>query len=209
MEKIRSYFLFLGLKKAGYSAILALVFAIFDFELLASLFLLMALFFLYIYKIPKRLVANISNSGVVAPVDGKVVEIKKEDNKEYGYKVVIDSSFFHAPLLYSPFEAKEGSFYLKRGTRLGQTSHLFKRLNETLEVFFTNGDKSIKIEHRLKRTPLNIELFTKKREFKCGESYGFALNAITTLYLPKDFQANINIGQNLYASQTILGYFSN
>jgi len=41
-----------------------------------------------------------------------------------------------------------------------------------------------------------------------GSRYGVMLSGITTIYLPQNFRINVNIGQEVNASQSLVGYFS-
>lgn len=208
METIRNYILPLGLKKAAFVLAAAFVFALLDLELLAFFSFLLALFLLFVYRNPTRISADISDYGVCAPVDGKVVAIEDISEGEYGFKLVIDSSYLQSGLLHSPFEAKRVSFSLQRGSRLAKDSHLFATLNERLEVLFESGEKRVKVCHRLKRSPLRIELFDHKSQLESCEMYGFAYDALSVVYLPREFRLNVHVSQHVYASQNILGYFS-
>jgi len=38
--------------------------------------------------------------------------------------------------------------------------------------------------------------------------YGLMINGFTSLYLPANFRLNLNVGQELRASETLVGYFS-
>lgn len=209
MDTIRNYFLPQGITKAAYALVAALIFFILDIETLSFLSLLLVLFFLFAYRNPSRLWADISDYGVYSPADGKVVAIEDINDDEYGYKLTIDSSCMQSGVLRSPFDAKKVSFKLQRGARLAQKSPLFASLNERLEALFENEKKRVKVMHILKRTPLPIELIAKKNQSKCCDIYGFAYNAVSVVYLPKEFRLNVHVGQRVYASQNIIGYFSN
>lgn len=210
METIRNYILPFGLKKAAYAFAAAFVFGLLDLELLAFLSFGLALFFLFAYRNPPRISADIADSGICAPVDGKIVAIEDISEGSYGFKLTIESSCLHSGVLYAPFEAEKVSSFLQRGARLAKGSHLFDSLGERLEVVFESGGKSVRAVHTLKRSPLRIELLGKDKEpQKCGEVYGFAYDAMSVLYLPREFRFNVHVGQRVYASQNILGYFSN
>ena len=209
MEKIYKLILPWGLKKAVYALAAALLLALLDLELLSFLAFLLTLFFLFAYRNPSRLCADISSYGVVSPVDGEVVAIENIEDAMYGYRVVIESSMLQSGLLCAPFEAKKVSFKLQRGSRLPKKSHLFSSLNESLEATFENEEKTLKILHRLKSSPLSIECKDKKEQMRSCELYGFAYDAVSVLYLPREFRLNVHIGQRLLASQNIIGYFSN
>ena len=209
MDKIRNLILPFGTQKFLFAAVAALLFTLLDFEFLFLLAFAVTVLFLFAYRNPARLQAAISDYGVVSPVDGRVVEITDIEEDGYGYKVVIDSSLANSGMLRVPFEAKKVSFSLQRGARLAKDSHLFETLNESLEALFENGTRRLKVLHRLKRSPLPIETHFKSKSLECCELYGFAYNAHTTLYLPREFRLNIHVGQSLLSSQNIIGYFSN
>ena len=209
MEAIRNYFLSIGLKKAAYALAAALVFALLDLEFFSLVSFVLALFFLFTYRNPPRIFADISDYGVCAPVDGKIVAIEDINDREYGFKLTIDSSYLHSGVLRTPFEAQSVSFNLQRGARLSKDSHLFTTLNERLEALFENKEKHVKVVHTLKRSPLPIELFDKKGQTECCKMYGFAFDAVSVIYLPREFRLNVHVGQRVYAAQNILGYFSN
>ncbi len=209
MEKIRNCILPQGLTKAAYSMGAALLFFVLDLEVFSLLSLAFALFFLFAYRRGARISANISDSGICAPIDGRVTAIEDIDDESYGYRLTIESSWIDSSVLYTPFYAKSFTLKLQRGARLSKESRLFGTLGESLEALFQNGNKKVKIVHRLKRSPLRIEVLAQKKgHIECGENYGFAFDALTTMYLPKEFRLNIHVGQKIYASQNILGYFS-
>ncbi len=208
MEESRKLVLPLGIKKAAYSAGVALLFALLDFELFSWVALLCSLFFLYAYRNRVRLSVDRSEIGVLAPVEGRVIAIENiDEDGGYGYRVVIDSSMRHSGVLRVPFATSKRTFKLQRGTRVAKDSHLFLSLNESLEALFENDDKHLKVVHRLKRSPLRIELFDEKNESESAELYGFAYDAITEIYLPYEFRLNIHRGQQLEVSH-VIGYFS-
>ena len=41
-----------------------------------------------------------------------------------------------------------------------------------------------------------------------GSRYGVMISGVTTIYLPQNFRLNINIGSELKASESLIGYFS-
>ena len=209
MEQIRKYILPQGLTKAAYSLGAALVLALFDLEILSFLSFVVGLFFLFAYRKPNRLHANISDYAVCSPADGFVLDLEELSESEYGYKLTIESSLVESGLVCAPFEAKTFSLSLVRGARLPQEAHLFSRLNEKLEALFQTEDKSVKVIHTLKQSPFPIEVLTRKEQIGCGECYGYVYNAVSVVYLPKEFRFNdIYVGKRLYASQSIIGYFS-
>ena len=210
MEKIHKYILPQGIIKAVYSIGAAVLFALLDMEILSFLCFVIALLFLYVYRKPNRLHVNISDYAVCSPVDGFVLDVEEFGEGEYGYKLTIESSLVESAMVSAPFDAKVVSLSLKRGSRLPFESPLFDRLNERLEALFQTGEKRVKVKHTLKKSPLRIEILKNVEQMRCGEFYAFVYNAVTVVYLPKEFRLNnIHVGKRLYASQSIIGYFSN
>ena len=209
MEQIRKLVLPQGFTKAVYSLGAALLLAVFDLEILSFLAFVGGLFFLFAYRKPDRLHANISDYAVCSPADGFVLDLEELIESEYGYKLTIESSLVESGVMCAPFKADTLSLSLVRGSRLPQEAHLFSRLNEQLEALFETQDKSVKVLHTLKQSPFPVEILTRKEQIDCGECYAFVYNAITVVYLPKEFRFNdIYVGKRVYASQSIIGYFS-
>jgi len=63
--------------------------------------------------------------------------------------------------------------------------------------------------HRLKQSfdSIHIDAFVNQTRLQGGR-YGVMLNGVTTLYLPLNFRLNVNVGNQVKASETLVGYFS-
>ena len=206
-RKIRNLLCFSGWEKVLYGGSATLLLAAFDFEVLAFFAAVATLFFLAAYRNPLRNSPDISDFGVIAPVDGRVVSIEEIEDGKYGYRLLVDSSVVHSAPLRAPFQAERISLRLRHGSRLPRSSRLFMTLNESLEARFESGKRAVKVLHTLKRSPLSIEVSKLGDGVECCEVYGFAYNALTEIYLPKMFRLNVTNGQLLLASQNIIGYF--
>jgi hypothetical protein len=205
---MNNYILSKGLKKATIAFLLFIVFDILDFELLSYLFLFFTFSLLYIYRNPKpSFLASKSEDIIKAECDAKVTDITQIGDETYGFVVEMESNCFTKAILYPPFKSKVEDIKLQRGSRVVKHSRLFDKLNERLEVVFKNEKASIKVVHTLKRTPESIEVFVKtSQEVEPNKPYGYAINAVTKIYLPKEVDLRISVSDKLSAGETIIGY---
>lgn len=192
------------------SIILFIIFYLFDFTLLMFLSFLSTIFFLFSFRNPEREPTLFSEGSVVSPIDGIVKGITEIENSIYCYKVEIESNCLDVGILRMPINSKVEYFFKQNGTRVSKNSKLFNDTNENTELILVD-DKSnkLKIVHTLKNSfvPLYVNLFTGQTLHQI-KRYGFMANGVTTIYLPSNFRLNININDELKASQTLLGYFS-
>ncbi|MCK9491415.1 MAG: phosphatidylserine decarboxylase [Sulfurimonas sp.] len=199
-----------GFNRIGFTFLAFVFFTIFDFDFFEFLSFVMVLFLLLVYRNPERMSPILEVKSVVSPVDGTVIAIEELDDSEYAYKVEINSSYFDVSLLRIPLSAIVKSLDIKRGARLSKDSPLSKDLNERVEIVFEDSFKNtIKVKHMLKQSfdTIKVDLNTKQNTLQ-GARYGLMINGITTIYLPHNFRVNLSIGQEVDASQSLVGYFS-
>ncbi len=192
-----------------YASVGLFLFALlFGFEYLEFFSLMATLFFIFVFRNPEREVLIFEDGSVVSPVDGVVLSI--EEMNQNGYKIEINSTYMNAGLLRAPFISKVKDIKINYGAKLPLENPLAKHLNENAEIVFTDKKaNTIKIKHILKQSFKSINIASKKEQnlFQ-GVRYGFALNGITMLYLPKNFRLNVGVGSELIASETLVGYFT-
>ncbi|QOY55141.1 phosphatidylserine decarboxylase [Candidatus Sulfurimonas marisnigri] len=186
-------------------------FAILDLDFLQFFTFLVTLFFLFVFRNPERENIIFQENSVVSPVDGVVVSIEELKDNKYTYKVEIDSNYFNVSLLRSPLTSLLSYIEIYRGTRLSPLSTLSKNINEKVVLIFRDkNENSIKVVHRLKQSFMNIKIDAiKNQNLLKGSRYGVMINGITTLYLPQNFRLNVSVGNELTASQALIGYFTN
>jgi len=199
-----------GFNRIGVAFLVFIFFSIFDFKFLGFISFITVLALIFIYRNPERMSPILEVKSVVSPVDGTVISIEELENSEYAYKIEIDSNYFDVSLLRSPLSAAVKSVELMRGARLSKDSPLAKELNERVEIVFEDSfENSVKIKHMLKQSfdRIKVDLNTKQNTIQ-GARYGLMINGITTIYLPQNFRVNLSIGQEVNASQSLVGYFS-
>ena len=193
-----------------YSALFFIVFSVLDLEFLSFLSFLVIIFFLFLYRNPERILPLVQNNSVISPVDGVVLSIQEINDSQYAYKIEIDSSHLDVSILRTPFTSSVKRIKHSRGSKLSRFNPLATTLNENAEIVFEDtNENSIKITHMLKQSidEIKVDIF-KDQKFMQGSRYGFMVNGITTIYLPQNFRINLNIGNEIKASQSLVGYFS-
>ena len=191
-------------------AILLVIFNILDYSILSFVTFIFILLTAYVFRNPERLIVFFEDTSILAPCDGTVQSITELNDPVYGYRVDIESALYDTAILRAPISGEIKSVKRANGCKLPKSSKLYNDLSENIElVFVDNASNQIKVVHQLKETifPLFIDLSEKATLFKSSR-YGLANNASTSLYLPKNFRFNISIGNNIKASESLIGYFS-
>ena len=194
----------------GYGLLAFAIFSLLDMEFLAFIAFGLTLFFVYVFRNPEREIPFYQTNSLVAPCDGVVTSIEQLEDSEYAYRVDIESSYFNVGMLRVALNAKVDSVHVIRGSRVSKNSKLFALLNEYAEIVFRDANgNTIKVLHRLKQgfAPLDIDLI-EGQELMQTARYGVMVNGVTSLYLPANFRLNLHVGQELSASETLVGYFS-
>lgn len=199
-----------GWKSIGISIVSLIFFYIFDLELLTFFAFIAVVLFIFIYRNPEREASPFESDSVVSPVDGIVLSMEEITSSEYAYKITINSNYLNVSVLRAPLNSFVQSLVSVKGARLSETNNLMKKINSKTEIIFEDYKKNkLKVIHTLKRSLNEVQIAIKKDEkINQGIRYGVAVNGITTLYLPRNFRLNITVGNELKASQTLIGYFS-
>jgi len=198
-----------GFRYIFYAFVASVLFKIFDFELLSFLSFVMLFAIVYFFRNPEREVSIFDAGSVVSPVDGEVVSIEELSDAEYGYKVLVKSGYFDIGLLRAPCDGYITKVSLQNGARLPITTPSAKALNAQLELLFKNEKhNTVKVKHMLTQSfaPLSLSVF-QSQSIRQSSRYGFLLKGYTEIYIPKNFRLNINKGNKLKASQSLLGFF--
>ena len=199
-----------GLKYLSYLGIFLLVTLLFNFDFLSLITLILLVATAFLFRNPERSLPTFEVSSVVSPVDGVVKSIEELSDSEYAYKVEIESSYAHVSVLRAPLNATVKEIQKYNGTRVSSSSKLYNDTNERVEIVFVDDSKRIiKIVHRLKKSVASISTdLLKAQNIRQTSRYGTMINGVTTLYLPHNFRISVNIGNELKASESLMGYFS-
>lgn len=194
----------------GYSVLAFVVFAIFDFDFFEFVSFIAILFFIFVYRNPERELPAFQESSVVSPIDGVVSSIEEIEDKEFAYKVEVNSSYLDVSVLRVPMDSTLKSFSIKHGARLSQFDSLAKNINENAQLVFEDSNSNkVKVSHMLKQSFDGIKVgVIENQKLSQASRYGVMVNGVTTIYLPQNFRLNISVGNELKASETLIGYFS-
>jgi len=200
-----------GWKYILYAFVAFWFFELFDLDFLSLIAFIAIVFFIIVFRNPERERVVLQTKGVTTPVDGVVSSIEEiQDSSEYAYRIEIDSSYLNVSVVRAVMDGNVEEIEEFKGCRLAKHSKLFLALNENMTIVFKDEDNHrVKVIHRLKRSfaPLDIDLVLKQKLLQ-GARYGVVVNGLTTLYLQKDTVPSVKVGEELYASQTLLATFN-
>jgi len=199
-----------GLKYLSSLTAFLLVTLIFDFDFLSFIAAILIVAVAYVFRNPERALLSFESASVISPVDGLVKSIDELSDSKYAYRIEIQSDYKHTSLLRAPFYASVKAVQKYNGTRVSSNSKLFNDTNEKIELLFLDSsENSVKVVHQLTQSfaPLFIELLPAQKLIQTAR-YGVMINGVTTVYLPHNFRLNINIGNELKAGESLIGYFS-
>lgn len=200
-----------GWSYIAYALLALIIFMLLGMKTLAFLAFVTLGLFIYLFRNPERELSTFGKESIVSPVDGVVTQIVTlEDDKEYAYRVDIVSSYLDVSLLRVPMNSTLETMQIRKGTRVSQESKLFHDLNESCEMIFVNDDmEKIKVVHTLTQSfvPFVVDVI-KGEKLHQTSRYGFMAAGLTSIYLPNNVRVNVNLMNELKASETLIGYFS-
>ncbi len=200
-----------GWNNISYAIATFILLVVFDFEFISYIFLALVAVLLFIYRNPERELASLEDSNLLSLVDGKVIGVEDIDDEYYAKKIVIESGYSDIGVLRVPMNSTLVSFEEFKGSKLSSNAlNLVNKLNENTTLVFEVKDLyKIRVEHSLRDSINNISInIASSDTVVAGSRYGYMLNGITTIYLPKEVELNVSSGVELSASQTIIGHLS-
>ncbi len=199
-----------GWKYLFLSLPLSILFLLVDWNLLAFITFIITLFSFYVFRNPERELPLFEANSFLAPSDGVVNSIEEINENGYLYKVEIEGSYLDVALLRVPMKAQLISSQKYNGTRVSKQSSLFEALNENLTLTFEDEqNNNFRVEFRVKNSFCSLESnLIVAQKLNQAARFGFMLHGVTTLYLPSNFRLNIQRGNRLKASESLIGYFS-
>jgi phosphatidylserine decarboxylase len=202
-------------QKSFYFLFLLAIFTLLFSKSIFFIFLTIALAggFWYLFANVKREKHLFDDNALLSSVDGKVSEIKtyKDGNGDTRYTLSIQSSFTDAGLLSVPFiDAKISSFSRINGVRLHNNSTKKAYLNSSSKIIFKQNNNEVKINH----IPQIYSYFTfftnsrKENSLNISNTYGYMKFGKTEIDVAQNCRFAVNVGDQVYASKTLIGYFS-
>lgn len=183
-------------------------FLIFYFLMVASLVL--AVLVVYFFRVPRRRILK-NDSHVLAPADGKVVEIKEVFENEYFKNNRIQVSIFMSPLNVHQNRAPIGGeiTFIKhhRGAFYPAFVEKSSHLNERCTTVFKSKNGTEVLARQIAGTVARRICNYKKPGDKIeqGAEYGFIrFGSRVDVFLPIGTKVNIELGVNTVGGKTVI-----
>lgn len=170
-------------------------FVIFEFSYLSFLSFVILISLLYIYRYKNINSYLLNKNNIYAPISGQITAIDTNESEKIIY---INVSLFDNHILRA-LENGSGNFSIRRGVNILLSSLKSKKLNEQAFMKFENS--SMQLISSIFNESINIE---KKDDYKKGEKIGTFLHGEVIVYVKKDYDLNIEMGQKVYSGVTIL-----
>ena len=202
-----------GVVKVLISLSLWLFFMLLDWDILAFIAFVATIVIAFWYRNPERSLLHYNKGAIASLCDGKVVGIKNIERCDYfegpATQIEIDLSLLDVGYIRAPFDAKITSHELMRGVKLSTHSSLATRLNEQMHFTFedNNNVMAAKIIAQPATEPFSSYVHLNESVLG-GSRIALCIHSMVIIYLPQSVRLNINVGESVKASDTLLGYFS-
>lgn len=202
-----------GRIKVLIALIVALFFMVLDWDFFAFVAFMATAVIAFWYRNPEREVRHFNKGAIASVCDGKVVGIKNIDSCNYfdgpATQIEIDVSLLDVGFIRAPFDATVTSHSLLRGVKLNAYSALASKLNEQLELSFTQESNTLalKVIAQPAMEPFSSYVHLNS-DVMSGSRVALCIHSLVIIYLPQSVRVNVNVGDTLKASDTLLGYFA-
>lgn len=180
------------------------------FYFLMAVSLVLAALVVYFFRVPKRVIMQDENH-VLAPADGKIVEIKEVFEEEYFKDKRIQISIFMSPLNVHQNRAPIGGeiTFIKhhRGAYYPAFVEKSSHLNERCSTVFKTKSGTEVLSRQIAGTVARrICNYKKPGDFvEQGAEYGFIrFGSRVDVFLPLDSKITVELGVNPVGGKTIL-----
>jgi phosphatidylserine decarboxylase len=180
------------------------------FYFLMAVSLVLAALVVYFFRVPKRLIMQ-DDKHVLAPADGKIVEIKEVFEEEYFKDKRLQISIFMSPLNVHQNRAPIGGeiTFIKhhRGAYYPAFVEKSSHLNERCSTVFKTKNGTEVLSRQIAGTVARrICNYKKPGDFvEQGAEYGFIrFGSRVDVFLPLHSKINVELGVNPVGGKTIL-----
>lgn len=181
---------------------------LFDFPTLISL-LFLGLFgvVVYFFRNPEREVNNQGEETILSPIDGIIRDIEHDDDS---VTIVIENRVQDTHLIRSAIGAKINSIETKHGLFSSSENSVVNHLNERATLIQTVEDSTITYELYYSLIPLRSNFYLQANEtVALGSRIGFIGSGIVRLKLPHNSEIQCNVGREVSASESLIGFLKN
>ncbi len=197
----------------GLAALITLVVALLDYDIVSLVSLAVTIFVLYFFRDPVR-VAPTAADAIVSPADGKVIAIEEVfDDKftnEHVYKISIFMNVFNVHVNRVPFPGQVLDIQYRPGRFYSANSDRASLENETCAVIMeSNEGQKFAFVQMAGLIARRIVCWAEKGDvFKIGQRFGLIrFGSRVDVYLPNKVQIEVRNGQKVRGGETVLGYF--
>lgn len=199
-----------GLPFLGLSLFFSILISIFYFEL-SWLAWLITIFILQFFRDPPRVIPQ-ENEAIISGADGKVIAIEKVDDPYYARKAIKISVFMNVFNVHSNKAPCEGRIIEKNyfpGKFLNAALSKASLENERCAIVIERDDKKVVTCVQIAGLVARRILCYKNTNDKItkGERYGFIrFGSRVDHYLPLEAKVNIELGQKVKNTETIIAF---
>ncbi len=183
--------------------LVAVGFAIFNFWIIAVLFVGLAMFMMYFFRDPKRTVPTEANI-IVSAADGKVTSV--EDRKD-GKFVSVFLSPIDVHINRAPIAGKVVKVELIRGRKAPATSNEASSSNERNAMTIEGEKMTVVCTQIVGILARRIVCWSKAGDnLQLGEKYGLIkFGSRTDLLMPKNVEILVKVGDRVVGGETVIG----
>ncbi|QCD52098.1 phosphatidylserine decarboxylase [Campylobacter sp. RM16192] len=178
------------------------------FDTLWTLFFVIFIITLFIFRNPKREKGSSDEYAILSPIDGRVKSIRRisylgDDSIE----IIISKSVFGSGSLKAPCDIKLIELKQRHGLFLCSAIKSSNSLNE--RALYTCKHGNLKISIRTIVGALSRSLSVEKfEELQSGNKFGFLTDGLVVLILPISARISAAIGDRVKATSSVIGFFN-
>ena len=154
--------------------------------------------FVYFYYNPERIPQDLSENSILAPIDGKIVNI---ENQHDGIYLEIKKPICFCGMIRMPFEGEAKEKLMIQGLYNGKEATGEKII---LDFKGVCGDSSLVLYPKI--CLRNVYLYFFDSKFRMGQRIGFFLNGRAKFKLPANVEIKVSIDDRIYAGSSVIGY---
>lgn len=198
----------------GFAVFLTVVVAILGYKIATLCFLVLTAFTLYFFRDPERISPD-DPDVIVAPADGRVILIEELFDgryiKEHVYKVSIFMNVFNVHVNRVAFSGTVSGVIYRPGHFYSANTDRGALENEANAVMMTtgNGRRMAMVQIAGLIAQRIVCWVVKGDKLERGQRFGLIrFGSRVDLYLPRQAQLEVTVGQSVRAGETVLGYLS-
>jgi phosphatidylserine decarboxylase len=191
-------------------AIVTMLLFAFGWKIVGFATLLLALFVLFFFRDPKRLVPEDKNA-VVSPADGKVIVVKDTYESDYlkqdVRQISIFLSVFNVHVNRTPYGGTVETVKYNPGRFHVASVDKASLDNEQTAMVIVNGNDKILVKQIAGLIARRIVCYAKPGDtLKTGERYGLIrFGSRVDIFLPTDAELRVKVGDRVKGARDIIG----